>query len=185
MFRSNHRTVALATAVIAGVTLASATADAASQRQIDRGKYLVKISGCADCHTPGYLLGKPDTAHPLSGSDVGVEMPGLGVFVGSNLTPDKDTGLGTWNRKQIVTAITTGKRPDGRELSPAMPWRDLANLKRRDANAIADYLMSLEPVSHEVAGPFGANEKPTLPVRKIVMPEGQAAGASGATPPKQ
>jgi mono/diheme cytochrome c family protein len=91
--------------------------------QIDRGKYLVQLGGCNDCHTPGYLLGKPDLSSYLGGSDVGLEVPGAGTFVGRNLTPDKETGLGNWTRKQIVIAIQTGVRPDGRLLAPAMPWR--------------------------------------------------------------
>jgi hypothetical protein len=45
--------------------------------------------GCNDCHTPGYFFGKPDMARFLGGSEVGFEIPGLGVFHGPNLTPDK------------------------------------------------------------------------------------------------
>jgi hypothetical protein len=44
---------------------------------------------------------------------------------GSNLTPDKETGLGNWTKEQIVTAIQTGVRPDGRILSPIMSWESL------------------------------------------------------------
>jgi mono/diheme cytochrome c family protein len=77
--------------------------------------------GCGDCHTPGYFLGKPDMARNLGGSDVGFAIPGLGVFVPPNLTPDKETGLGNRTAKQIVTAVTTGKTPDGRMLAPIMP----------------------------------------------------------------
>ena len=62
----------------------------ADDAEIARGKYLVTISGCNDCHTPGYFFGKPDMARFLGGSDVGFEIPGLGVFVGPNLTPDPD-----------------------------------------------------------------------------------------------
>ena len=59
------------------------------------GKYLVTISGCNDCHTPGYFFGKPDMSRFLGGSDVGFEIPGLGVFVGPNITPDRETGIGS------------------------------------------------------------------------------------------
>jgi len=79
-------------------------------------------------------------------------------FVGRNLTSDKETGLGSWTREQIATAITTGKRPDGRVLAPVMPWRAYAQLTRMDALAIAAYLQSLPPVRHDVPGPFGPNE---------------------------
>lgn len=80
-------TAAFATAV--GV-LATARADA----QVDRGKYLVTLGGCNDCHTPGYFFGKPDMTRYLGGSDVGFEIPGLGAFAGGNITPDKETGIG-------------------------------------------------------------------------------------------
>jgi mono/diheme cytochrome c family protein len=140
-------------------------------REIARGKYLVGIMGCGDCHTPGYFLGKPDMTKALSGSDVGFELPGLGVFVGPNLTSDKDTGLGKWTDKEIVTAIQTGKRPDGRMLAPIMPWRDFAGLTPGDAHAVAVYLKSLPPIGHKVAGPFGPADKPTVFVMKVVPPQ--------------
>src|SRR5262249_408498 len=63
-----------------------------------------------DCHTPGHLLGKPDMSRFLGGSDVGLEVPGLGVFVAPNLTPDKVTGLGNWTKDQIATAIDLRRR---------------------------------------------------------------------------
>ena len=88
------------------VTLPAAPAAAADTR-IARGKYLVGIAGCNDCHTPGYFFGKPDMARFLSGSEVGFEMPGLGVFYGPNLTPDRETGLGTWSRAQMARGGST------------------------------------------------------------------------------
>ena len=97
---------------------------------VERGEYLVHIGGCGDCHTPGYFLGKPDEARYLGGSDVGFEIPGLGTFVGPNLTPDEKTGLGTWSKEQIVAAIQTGQTPEGRLLAPVMPWRDFAHLTK-------------------------------------------------------
>ena len=115
-------------------------------------------------------MGKPDPARFLGGSDVGWEIPNLGIFYGSNLTPDRETGLGTWTRAQIVTAITKGQRPDGRMLAPAMPWSDFAALTKSDALAIADYLKSLLPVKNKVPGPFPASEKPIAPYWKIVTP---------------
>jgi mono/diheme cytochrome c family protein len=146
----------------------------AAEDQVARGKYLVTIMGCGDCHTPGALLGKPDMANMLSGSDVGFEIPGLGVFVGRNLTPDKETGLGNWSNEQIVTAVTTGKRPDGRILSPAMPWPNFTGLTPGDAQAIAAFLKSLPPVKHLVPGPFGPTEKVTVLYEKIVPGNGMA-----------
>jgi len=157
--------------VVAGLLLAvAATRPAAAETPVERGKYLAGISGCFDCHTPGYFFGKPDMARYLGGSDVGFEIPDLGVFVGPNLTPDKETGLGSWTDAQIAAALTTGVRPDGRILAPIMPWRAFAGLTKPDVAAIVAYLRSLPAVQHKVAGPFGASEKPTVFVMKVVPP---------------
>ena len=156
----------LANAALAAVVATAAAADP----QTERGKYLVSLGGCNDCHTPGYFLGKPDFSRALGGSEVGFELPGLGVFHGPNLTPDKETGLGNWTAEEIVAAIKKGQRPDGRELAPIMPWRGLSVLTQEDALAIAAYLKSLPPVKNKVPGPFGPNEAPTSFVMKIVPP---------------
>ncbi|WP_430691524.1 c-type cytochrome [Mesorhizobium vachelliae] len=154
-----------------GVTTIKAGAD---DTQVAHGKYLVNLGGCNDCHTPGYFLGKPDMARFLGGSDLGFEIPGQGVFVGSNLTPDKETGIGTWTQAQIVTAIQTGERPDGRILAPVMPWHAFAKLTKDDAKAIAAYLQSLEPVKNSVPGPFAPGEKTSTFMFRI-LPPGQVA----------
>jgi mono/diheme cytochrome c family protein len=154
-----------ATMVAASLLLTEARAE---DPHIQRGKYLVDIIGCSDCHTAGSFLGHPDITHYLGGSNVGFSIPNMGVFVGSNLTPDDATGLGKWSLAQIVTAVTTGVRPDGRMLAPIMPWRDFASLKPDDVQAIAMFLKSLPPVSNAVPGPFGPNDTPTVLVMTIV-----------------
>ena len=141
----------------------------AADPAVERGKYLVTISGCTDCHTPGHFLGAPDMTRYLGGSEVGFETP-AGVFYGPNLTPDKATGLGGWTDAQILAALRAGTRPDGRMLSPVMPWHAFAALTRQDADAIVAFLRSVPPVSNKVPGPFGPNEKPTSFVMKIVPP---------------
>ncbi len=157
--------VGLAAALLA---VAHTAAAADSKAMIARGKYLVNMGGCTDCHTPGNFLGHPDMARYLGGSDVGFAIPGLGVFVGRNLTPDKDTGLGGWTRAQIITAFTTGKRPDGRQLAPIMPYEAYSRLTKSDDNAIAAFLQSLKPVNHKVDGPFGPKEKVTVFVMDVL-----------------
>jgi hypothetical protein len=107
----------------------------------------------------------------LGGSDVGLEVPGLGVFVAPNLTPDKVTGLGNWTKDQIATAIQTGVRPDGRVLAPIMPWRAYAGLTKSDVRAIVEYLSNLPAISHKVPGPFGLDEKPAIFRMTILPPE--------------
>jgi mono/diheme cytochrome c family protein len=161
-------TLALALAS-AAVALPLGAAHAADAKAIARGKYLVGAGSCTDCHTPGHFLGKPDMTKFLGGSDVGFAIPGLGVFVAPNLTPDKDTGLGDWTAEQIATAVTTGKTPDGRILAPPMPWRNYAVLTKADALAIAAYLKSLPPLRNQVPGPFGPSQTPTSFVM-VVLP---------------
>ena len=154
--------------VIATGLAAASSADAqAADPQLARGQYLVQVAGCTDCHTPGHLLGHPDRARYLAGSDVGFAIPGHGVFVGPNLTSDKATGLGAWTMEEIASAITTGKRPDGRMLAPAMPWQGFSQLTRSDAMAIAAYLKSLPPISNKVPGPFGPAETPSVLVMSV------------------
>ena len=152
------------------VTLPSTPA-AAADKHVARGKYLVGIAGCNDCHTPGYFFGKPEMTRFLGGSEVGFEIPGLGVFHGPNLTPDRETGLGTWSPAQMAAAITKGVRPDGRILAPIMPWHAFASLTPDDTRAIVAYLQSLPPVKNKVPGPFGPDEKATSLVMKIVPPD--------------
>jgi mono/diheme cytochrome c family protein len=149
-----------------------------AETALERGKYLAEVLVCGECHTPGALLGKPDTANPLGGAEVGYEIPGLGVFYGANLTPDMETGLGTWSMEQIVAAIRTGVRPDGRILSAAMPWRSFAGLTDADAAAVAVYLKSLKPYARKVPGPFGPGETPTSFYYKFVAPPKPAVPAA-------
>lgn len=142
----------------------------ADDAQIARGRYLVTLSGCSDCHTPGALLGTPDMKRYLGGSDVGFAIPGAGVFVGENLTSDKTTGLGAWTDSQIIAAIRTGKTPEGRELSPVMPYPALSHLTDADADAIVAFLKSLPPVGNQVKN-FGPNDKVTISVSAILPPD--------------
>ena len=162
----NVKTIAAALAALC-MPLAAQAADPAA---VARGKYLVTIASCHDCHTPGYFLGKPDMARYLGGSDVGFELPGLGVFLGPNLTPDKETGIGNWTDKQVIEAIQQGKRPDNRMLAPIMPYHAFANLTAQDAQAIVAFLRSIPPVQHKVEGPFGPTQTPTVFVMKVVPP---------------
>lgn len=178
----------VAASLLAASLVASAQA-ARAETQLERGKYLVTIMGCTDCHTPGSFLGHPDMSKFLGGSDVGFSIPGMGVFVGRNLTPDKATGLGSWTTQQIITAFTTGVRPDGRILAPIMPYEDFKSLTKADALAIAAYLRSIPPVNHAVPGPFGPNETPTTFVMTVVpgavyasMPKPPGPPAGGPPP---
>ena len=173
MLRIAVRLVFLTASVFASPTFTAMADDS----QITRGKYLVTLGSCNDCHTPGYFFGNPDMSRFLGGSDVGFEIPGQGVFLGRNITPDKATGIGSWTAEQIVTAIQTGKRPDGRILAPIMPWHAFAKLTADDALAMAAFLQSLNPVSNQVPGPFKPGEKVSTFMFRI-LPPGENAAAT-------
>ena len=127
------------------------------EQKIARGRYMVSISGCNDCHTPGSFYGLPDTSRTLAGSELGWRGP-WGVSFARNLTPDS-TGIGSWTEEQIVTAIRTGRRPDGSALLPPMPWPTYANLSDEDAAAIAAYLKTIPPVKHQNLPVVPPNQK--------------------------
>ena len=161
-------------AITVGATLTAlgslSSPASADDAQIARGRYLVIIAGCSDCHTPGALVGAPDMKRYLAGSDVGFSIPGQGVFVGENLTADKDTGIGSWTSEQIITAIRKGKRPDGGELSGVMPYAALSHLTDEDAQAIAAFLKSIPAVSNKNVGPFKSSEPATINVSAVLPP---------------
>jgi mono/diheme cytochrome c family protein len=154
---------------IAAIHCGAASSALADEAQVARGKYLVILGGCSDCHTPGGMLGDPDMKRYLGGSDVGFSIPGEGVFVGQNLTPDKETGLGSWTSDQIVAALRTGKRPDGTALSGVMPWPAYAHLTADDALAIAAFLKSLPPVSNKVVA-YSSKDPVPIAVSAVLPP---------------
>jgi mono/diheme cytochrome c family protein len=126
---------------------------------------------CGGCHTTGALTGKPDPTHELAGSQVGFQIPGLGIFYPPNLTPDRETGLGAWSEADIVKAVRTGARPDGRQLVPIMPYIHYAKLTDEDASALAHYLKSMKPIRHKAPANAGASDKPAAPYLAVVVPK--------------
>ncbi len=175
--------VQLSVSVVCSILVVAQSASAADT-ELDRGKYLVSVIPCTDCHTPGSFLGKPDVKRYLDGSDVGFEVPGLGVCYAPNLTPDDETGLGKWTKDEIATAITTGKRPDGRILAPPMPVESFRHLTHSDALAIAAYLKSLPPIKNKVPGPFGVQQKPSSFVYQVLPPDKYEPTPTHSAPPK-
>jgi mono/diheme cytochrome c family protein len=159
--------------IVAAASLAALAiaAPASAETPVERGAYLAHIMDCGGCHHTGAFTPQPNQETPLAGSDIGFEMPGMGVFYPPNLTPDKETGLGTWSDAEIIAAFTTGMRPDGRQLAPMMPWMSYAHINADDAAALVAYLRSLPPVTHKVPGPFAASDKPTAPYFTVVAPK--------------
>ncbi len=155
----------------AGVALAAPPTLAQGKKPLPRGEYLSRIMDCGGCHTPGALTGKPDENRKLAGSQVGFQIPGLGIFYPPNLTPDRKTGLGDWSEADIIRAVRTGLRPDGRVLAPAMPWHSYAALTDADARDLARYLKGLQPVELAAPPQTGPDEPAPAPFMTVVMPK--------------
>lgn len=121
----------------------------ATPERLARGKYLtVGLLGCEMCHSPKdwKMHGAPDLPGMELAGQV-VPMPGLpGTIVAPNLTPDKETGAGTWSDDALARAIREGVGHDGRALFPMMPYTDYRRLSDEDVASVVVYLRSIAPV---------------------------------------
>ena len=128
------------------VPLPNLTVTTSGDNSAARGEYIVRsVAVCGGCHAADPK--NPDG--PLSG---GTEFHDwrIGTSRASNLTSDRETGLGSWSEAEIVRAFRNGQRKDGRLLSPVMPYEWFHEMSDSDALAVAHYLESLPPVHHEV-----------------------------------
>jgi hypothetical protein len=160
---------------------------------VKRGEYLVEIMGCHDCHTPVVQGPKgppvPDRTRSLSGHPKGLLYPTWspedlqkrntlamfgpmltvaagpwGVSFASNLTPDKDTGMGEWIEEAFIQAMRTGKhqgQPNGRDILPPMPWPAYKHATDEDIKAIWAYLRTIPPIKNKVPEPVPPTAPPT------------------------
>jgi mono/diheme cytochrome c family protein len=122
-----------------------------------RGKYLVEgVGGCFDCHSQ-LPEQKPEAGvapvFEKKGSGRIVINQGDLVIAAPNLTPDPETGSGTWSDDQFARAIREGIGHDGRTLFPMMPYEDFRHLSDEDLASIIVYIRSLDPVHHELPKP--------------------------------
>ncbi len=102
--------------------LGMAAGAAAADTPLERGKYLVEgVLTCGNCHTPRVQGGALDTARLHAGGPQTWETSEYKVK-GGNITPDRATGIGGWSADDVLRAIRDGVRPDGRQLSPQMPY---------------------------------------------------------------
>lgn len=116
---------------------------------LDRGKFLYTSSlACWTCHSSG----GGETQRPSGGLkfDLSGLSPSLGIYYARNITPDVETGIGSWTDGEIVRALREGISKDGRVLFPIMPMDPLHGLSDDDALALVAYLRSLPPVKNKV-----------------------------------
>ncbi|MES2263274.1 MAG: cytochrome c [Pseudomonadota bacterium] len=104
---------------------------------VARGRYLAKAADCAACHTAA-------TGANFAG---GVELVSpFGTFYGTNITPDKEHGIGKWSADDFYKALRDGVTPD-KHLYPAMPYTSYRSLSRDDSDALYAYFMQLKPAA--------------------------------------
>jgi mono/diheme cytochrome c family protein len=115
-----------------GVPAALAQASA-----VERGEYLARAADCMVCHT---TVGGKEYAGGL-----GFKLP-FGTLYSTNITPDKETGIGNYSDQDFLNAMHRGIRRDGARLYPAMPYTSYTYVSDADALAIKAYLFSLPPV---------------------------------------
>jgi mono/diheme cytochrome c family protein len=150
--------LAVCVAGIAGAMFAFASS-ARSQTLVERGNYLVNtIMACGNCHTPKGPDGLPVAAKELSGRGVVFETPGFTV-AGANITPDRETGIGTWSDDDIKLALTDGIRPahaklPGVKLADVMPIAQYRALTANDLTAVVAYLRTIPAIRNEVQSPI-------------------------------
>ncbi|MCI0684726.1 MAG: cytochrome c [Gemmataceae bacterium] len=124
--------------------------DPAKSADWNRGAYLVEaLAHCGECHTPRGWLGGSDTSAAYSGTPDGPE----GEKV-PNITPDTDTGIGTWSSADVLRVLRTGQLPDGDFVGSVMGEvveTSTSKLTDADRQAIAAYLATLPPVANPEA----------------------------------
>lgn len=118
----------------------------------ERGAYLVRVGGCVNCH-----WNKKGGGQPFAGG-LALKTP-FGTFHSPNITPDKETGIGSWSDEDFVRALTEGQSVHGEELYPVFPYTSFSAMTVEDVLAIKAYLFTLSPVSakrrdDEISFPF-------------------------------
>jgi mono/diheme cytochrome c family protein len=168
MFRAGLVGCALLVAASSGAKAAEK-----AESPAERGAYLVNtIMACGNCHTPRDGDGKPIAEKALSGG-LTFNTPAF-VATAPNITPDKETGIGSWSDAEIKRALVEGSRPDhgrlaGVQLAAIMPANFYKALLPDDLDAVIAYLRSVKPIRNEVPDPVYK-----VPVRRDAYPDADA-----------
>src|SRR6202790_2012674 len=132
-------TALAASSLLVGATLSIATAPQPppDPAVVAKGEYLARAGDCIACHTAGegktFAGGLP------------MKTP-FGTLYTSNITPDPQTGIGTWTSDQFYQMMHNGRFPDGGVVYPAMPFASFPKVTREDSDAIYACLGSIPPV---------------------------------------
>ena len=116
---------------------AGGTASAATPEEIARGKYIFGATGGCGCHTA--------KDQPPNAGGRRYDGP-FGTVYGTNITPDRETGIGGWTDDQIIAGIRLGRRPNGERLLPVHPYPVFNGMAEDDLRALVAFLRSVKPV---------------------------------------
>ncbi|MFD1341928.1 cytochrome c [Litorisediminicola beolgyonensis] len=133
-----------------------------TQGAAERGAYLAQLGGCSHCH-------QVEGGEAFAGG-VRINTP-FGVLIGPNITPDEETGIGSWSRDDFEGALRRGVNEEGEPLYPAMPYMHFTKLTDEDIDALWAYFQSVTPVRNEVDTvqlPFPYNLRRALSVWKAM-----------------
>jgi mono/diheme cytochrome c family protein len=125
-----------------------------TEARLARGEYLVEgVAHCFQCHSP-HEMSNPSL--PIVGGMKGAgwwmdEAPGLGKVVAPNITPDRETGIGSWTDDEIARAIREGVSRDGTALFPMMPYENYRHMSDEDVASVVVYLRTIAPVRNAVS----------------------------------
>ncbi len=158
MFHKSRRMSLRRLKFVTGAVLAAVAGAAAAEVPVERGRYLVEsILACGNCHTPKDASGAPIAERNMAGGGLSFTLPPY-VGAASNITPDRETGIGTWSDGEIKRAIVEGMRPNhGRlpntSLAVVMATPFFKALLPPDLDAVVAYLRAIKPVRNEIAPP--------------------------------
>ncbi len=162
-------TLGVATCVLVLTVIAEAQVTPPSPAEVARGRYMFGATGGCGCHT--VPKGQPNAG--------GRKYEGaFGTVYSSNITPDRQTGIGGWTDEQIMTAIRLGRRPNGERLLPVHPFPVFNGMAEEDLRAIVAFLRTTKPVSRQ------NQPKKLVPLfESVFLPAWLAAFAPRETPP--
>ena len=113
---------------------------------IERGRYLSKMFVCQECHSPRTAGGGYVEGQLFQGGGLQIPLPDGHLLIASNITPDRETGIGAWSDDEIIRAMRTGVARDGRHLNPAMPYLSAYHdMTDQDAKDLVRFLRSVTP----------------------------------------
>ncbi len=137
---------------------------------VARGKYVFGAAGGCGCHT--------EKDRPVNSGGRKYDGP-FGTVYSANITPDRQTGIGSWTDDQIITAIRLGRRPNGERLIPVHPYTVFNGMAEEDLRALVAFLRSLPPVNRP-----NTPKKISMPLfESVFLPAWLAAFAPREMPP--